>query len=104
MSGTRGLLGWSWIFVSPWLACALVSRIKLFFAQIIEGMATVVVGLLAVLGKLSILTIRVLFITVFDAVLVDFPSTAAFLTPEERAFVVKKLSKHCGAANQSLSS
>ncbi|KII95429.1 hypothetical protein PLICRDRAFT_98827 [Plicaturopsis crispa FD-325 SS-3] len=63
MSGTRGLLGWSWIFI-------------------IEGMATVVVGLLAVL------------------VLVDFPSTAAFLTPEERAFVVKKLSKHCGAANQ----
>ncbi|KAK0189866.1 MFS general substrate transporter [Armillaria mellea] len=53
MSGTRGLLGWSWIFI-------------------IEGSATVVVGLLAFF------------------ILVDFPATAKFLTPEERAFVVWK--------------
>ncbi|KAK0478870.1 MFS general substrate transporter [Armillaria novae-zelandiae] len=53
MSGTRGLLGWSWIFI-------------------IEGSATVVVGLLSFF------------------ILVDFPATAKFLTPEERAFVVWK--------------
>lgn len=51
MSGTRGLLGWSWIFI-------------------LEGLATVVVGLVAFL------------------ILVDFPATAGFLTPEERAFVI----------------
>ncbi|KAK0185190.1 MFS general substrate transporter [Armillaria mellea] len=53
MSGTRGLLGWSWIFI-------------------IEGSATVAVGLLSFF------------------IMVDFPTTAKFLTPEERAFVVWK--------------
>ncbi|KAJ6521970.1 MFS general substrate transporter [Mycena vulgaris] len=51
MSGTRGLLGWSWIFI-------------------LEGIATVVVGVAAFF------------------VLVDFPISATFLTPEQRAFVV----------------
>ncbi|KAF9255210.1 MFS general substrate transporter, partial [Marasmius fiardii PR-910] len=51
MSGTQGLLGWSWIFI-------------------LEGIATVVVGIAAFL------------------VLVDFPETARFLTPEERAYVI----------------
>ncbi|KAF8625353.1 hypothetical protein AX15_005429 [Amanita polypyramis BW_CC] len=56
MSGTGGLLGWSWIFI-------------------LEGLATVIVGFIALL------------------VMVDFPATATFLTPEERAFVIhqKKL-------------
>jgi sugar phosphate permease len=53
MSGTRGLLGWSWIFI-------------------LEGIATVLVGILAAF------------------VLVDFPSTASFLTPEERAYIIHK--------------
>ncbi|TFK31526.1 MFS general substrate transporter [Crucibulum laeve] len=53
MSGTAGLLGWSWIFI-------------------LEGIATVLVGILAFF------------------VVVDFPVTASFLTPEERAFVVFK--------------
>ncbi|KAI5118655.1 hypothetical protein M0805_002575 [Coniferiporia weirii] len=53
MGGKRGLEAWSWIFI-------------------LEGVATAVVGILA------------LFI------LVDFPVTAAFLTPEERAYVIWK--------------
>jgi len=53
MSGTQGRLGWSWIFI-------------------LEGVATIAVGLLALV------------------VLVDFPATAKFLTPEERAFVIHK--------------
>ncbi|KAJ7646876.1 MFS general substrate transporter [Roridomyces roridus] len=51
MSGTKGLLGWSWIFI-------------------LEGIATVIVGLVAFFA------------------LVDFPDTAKFLTEEERAFVI----------------
>ncbi|KAJ6521968.1 MFS general substrate transporter [Mycena vulgaris] len=51
MSGTHGLLGWSWIFI-------------------LEGIATVVVGFMAFF------------------ILVDFPSTASFLTLEERSFIV----------------
>ncbi|KAI0922612.1 hypothetical protein AcW1_002787 [Taiwanofungus camphoratus] len=53
MSGTSGLLGWSWIFI-------------------LEGIATAVVGAIAFF------------------VLVDFPNTAKFLTPEERAYVIWK--------------
>ncbi|KAJ3551179.1 hypothetical protein NM688_g4859 [Phlebia brevispora] len=53
LSGTAGLLGWSWIFI-------------------IEGMATVCIGIIALF------------------VLVDFPQTAKFLTPEERDYVVWK--------------
>jgi len=51
MSGTAGLLGWSWIFI-------------------LEGIATVVVGAIAFF------------------VLVDFPDTATFLTPEEREYII----------------
>ncbi|KAI0649688.1 MFS general substrate transporter [Trametes meyenii] len=53
MSGTAGMLGWSWIFI-------------------IEGLATVVVGAISFF------------------ILVDFPHTASFLTPEERAYVVHR--------------
>ncbi|KAJ7282851.1 MFS general substrate transporter [Mycena rebaudengoi] len=53
MSGIRNRLGWSWIFM-------------------LEGIATVVVGILAFF------------------VLVDFPVTAEFLTPEERAYVIRR--------------
>ncbi|KDQ51627.1 hypothetical protein JAAARDRAFT_139858 [Jaapia argillacea MUCL 33604] len=56
MAGTRGLLGWSWIFI-------------------IEGMATVVVGIIALF------------------VLVDFPTTAKFLTPEEKAYIIWRKSE-----------
>ncbi|XP_006457076.1 hypothetical protein AGABI2DRAFT_188790 [Agaricus bisporus var. bisporus H97] len=51
MSGTRGRLGWSWIFI-------------------LEGIATVVVGFCAFF------------------LLVDFPATSKFLTPDERSYVI----------------
>ncbi|KAF8199833.1 MFS general substrate transporter [Mycena galopus ATCC 62051] len=66
MSGTRNLLGWSWIFI-----LVRVSEFQVIlrtFQQ--EGLATVVVG----------------FVAFF--ILVDFPVTASFLSPEERAFIV----------------
>ncbi|EMD36615.1 hypothetical protein CERSUDRAFT_95905 [Gelatoporia subvermispora B] len=51
MSGTAGLLGWSWIFI-------------------VEGIVTVLVS---VIGYF---------------VMVDLPSTATFMTPEERVYIV----------------
>ncbi|KAF8995232.1 MFS general substrate transporter [Cyathus striatus] len=56
MSGVKGLLGWSWIFI-------------------LEGIVTVLVGVLAFF------------------VMVDFPYSAGFLTPEERAYIVA-IKKH----------
>ncbi|KAF7298055.1 hypothetical protein HMN09_01026800 [Mycena chlorophos] len=53
MNGDAGLEAWSWIFI-------------------LEGIATVVVGVVAFL------------------VMVDFPVTARFLKPEERAYIVSK--------------
>lgn len=50
MSGTRGLLGWSWIFVSEGFNFALVIVSKCYSLQIIEGMATVLVGILSFFG------------------------------------------------------
>jgi len=53
MDGAGGLRGWSWIFI-------------------LEGVATVLVGLIAAL------------------VMVDYPSTANFLTTDERSFVTAR--------------
>jgi hypothetical protein len=77
MSGTAGLLGWSWIFVSFIMSC-IESRFNYYgiTTKILEGMATVLVGILALF------------------VMVDFPATASFLTPEERSFIVHKKSTY----------
>ncbi|TFY59400.1 hypothetical protein EVJ58_g5799 [Rhodofomes roseus] len=70
MSGTAGLLAWSWLFVCNVHDPARTDVTDaVSFAQIIEGIATIVVGTVALF------------------VLVDFPETAAFLTAEERAFI-----------------
>ncbi|KAL5520958.1 hypothetical protein ACEPAF_2961 [Sanghuangporus sanghuang] len=53
MDGTQGLEAWSWIFI-------------------LEGIATVVVGLMAFF------------------IIVDSPSIATFLTPEERAYIIHR--------------
>ncbi|TEB21994.1 MFS general substrate transporter [Coprinellus micaceus] len=60
MNGMRGLGGWSWIF----------GQMLYDETQIIEGMLTVVVGIVAYF------------------VMVDFPSSAAFLTPAERQYLL----------------
>lgn len=54
MSGTAGLLGWSWIFVRVQLytSVAMSVVLKSFCFQIIEGLATIVVGAIALLGML----------------------------------------------------
>ncbi|KAI0365421.1 MFS general substrate transporter [Pilatotrama ljubarskyi] len=76
MSGTGGLLGWSWIFVSLSAAvdsvCEII-QLALHIMQIIEGLIGVVIASTAFL------------------VLYDFPDTASFLTPEERSYVVNRL-------------
>ncbi|KAG2339535.1 MFS general substrate transporter [Suillus weaverae] len=61
MGGMDGLEVWSWIFMSSFI--------------MLEGLATIVAAIVAFFGKYSTL-------------LVDFPDTAKFLTPEEHAFVV----------------
>lgn len=48
MSGTGGLLGWSWIFVS---GVIIQSRSSLDVMQILEGILTVVVGIAACFSK-----------------------------------------------------
>ncbi|KAI0767797.1 MFS general substrate transporter [Fomes fomentarius] len=53
MSGTAGLLGWSWIFI-------------------IEGLATVIVGVAAYF------------------LLLDLPETTTYLTPEERSYIIHR--------------
>ncbi|KAH9919551.1 MFS general substrate transporter [Fomitopsis serialis] len=67
MSGTAGFLGWSWIFI-------------------LEGISTAIVGAAAFFGTKIYNCPR----TEIDIhlVLVDFPDTAAFLTEEERAFII----------------
>ncbi|KAG2141409.1 MFS general substrate transporter, partial [Suillus bovinus] len=72
MGGMGGLEAWSWIFL-------------------IEGLATIVVAIISVFGKCSThLSHRGLTYIYCCSALVDFPETAKFLTPEERAFVLWK--------------
>lgn len=61
--------------------------------QILEGIATVAVGILAFFSMMSLFHPSD-FRSNLPAlvVLVDFPSTASFLTPEERAYVIYKKS------------
>lgn len=48
MGGTRGMLGWSWIFVSSTIHHP--GTTSSTCSQILEGIATVVVGLIAFIG------------------------------------------------------
>ena len=59
--------------------------------EILEGLATIVVGFVAFFSKDCVST--VIFVLRMRIVLVDFPATAGFLTPEERAFVVYRKSE-----------
>jgi len=59
--------------------------------QILEGLATVVVALIAAVGELdsrSPCSLNILF--QYTPVMVDYPSTAKFLTEDERSFVTQK--------------
>lgn len=64
--------------------------------QILEGIATVAVGILAFFSRsfkqIELTFLRSSLTATHFQVLVDFPVTAKFLTPEERAFVVYKKS------------
>ena len=95
MSGTGGLHGWSWIFVrfrgSHQSGC--VS--KVCFMQIIEGLFTIVIGITAYFGEPYYQGARDVAADV-PAVLPDLPGTAMFLTPEERAYVIHRKSRHLG--------
>ncbi|KAI6100929.1 major facilitator superfamily domain-containing protein [Pisolithus croceorrhizus] len=57
MNGDGGYQGWSWIFI-------------------LEGIATVVVGCVALL------------------IMVDYPSTAKFLTPNEQQYIIQRRGQH----------
>jgi hypothetical protein len=61
--------------VNSFILPLIIIRFLLIGLQIIEGIATVAVGILAAF------------------LLVDYPANAAFLTPEERAYIVWKMSE-----------
>ncbi|KAF7315948.1 MFS general substrate transporter [Mycena indigotica] len=67
MNGIQGLEGWSWIFILVILAFSVTLYVS---TELQEGIATVAVGIVAFF------------------ILVDFPATAGFLTPEERSYLV----------------
>jgi hypothetical protein len=94
MNGTAGLLAWSWIFVGC-CSSSIYPRTHALPPQILEGIATVLVGFLSLFGaypqSFNYLTLALLALI---TVLVDFPSTAKFLTLEERAFVIWRKSMH----------
>jgi hypothetical protein len=63
--------------------------------QILEGIATVLIGILALFGAYPpCFNYSILALLALITVLVDFPSTAKFLTLEERAFVIWRKSMH----------
>ena len=95
MSGIDGMLGWSWIFVrfaDKSDGCKLIQYLKL-----IEGMATVVVGIISFFSEAR--CALKCGLTDLGTVLVDFPDTAHFLTAEERAYLVWKKSRSLVASS-----
>ena len=76
MDGVGGKEGWSWIFI-------------------IEGLITVIVGIVALFSKFppSRLSRSGAWL-IICVVMVDFPSTASFITPEERVYVTYRQSAH----------
>jgi hypothetical protein len=70
MSGIRGYLGWSWIFVR--LHMDRGPEI-LMFSEILEGLATIVVGLVALFSKDVVLTLICFYTENHDS-LGGFPS------------------------------
>ncbi|KAL4072326.1 MFS general substrate transporter [Scleroderma citrinum] len=69
MNGLGGLQGWSWIFI-------------------LEGLATVLVGFIALFGTLVLCERNSLETS--NIVMVDYPTSAGFLTPEERQFIIQR--------------
>lgn len=95
MSGTGGKLGWSWIFVCP----VTILRVKV----ILSLCSTADFGRLCDNSSwnrccfqyvYSAKSFRRSLALIFGVIaLVDFPITAKFLTPEERAYVIYKKSR-----------
>lgn len=68
MAGEGGKEGWSWIFI-------------------LEGLATIVVGLVALSGEYIRSEVQMMHNDRISAVMVDFPDTAPFLSAAERQYV-----------------
>ena len=56
--------------------------------KILEGLMTVVASIIALFGMLSFLDNSAAYACLLCLVMVDFPATSRFLTPEERAYVI----------------
>ncbi|KIM57699.1 hypothetical protein SCLCIDRAFT_28656 [Scleroderma citrinum Foug A] len=70
MDGIGGLRGWSWIFI-------------------LEGLVTVLVGFIAIFGMI-IVPREWNSLENSNIVMVDYPSSAKFLTPEEKQFIIQR--------------
>jgi hypothetical protein len=75
LNGKCGIAGWSWIFVCDLFS---ISTITETISQIIEGAATLFLGILAWFF------------------LPDFPDRNCFLTPQETAIILKRIEEDRG--------
>jgi len=59
------------------------------FAQILEGLVTVLVGFIAIFGMLLVPS-EWNGLETSNIVMVDYPSSAKFLTPEEKQLIIQR--------------
>lgn len=89
MSGRHGLLGWSWIFVCILSSC-LFCKLKIGYMADYRGYRNSCCWHSRLLSYVFLCaqSLATYMLNISQSVLVDFPATASFLTPEERSYII----------------